>query len=186
MLPASGRPGADSWTIFSQQRHDFFSLAISMTLSWAVIMSSISLTSSPTRRSAPPQSGQSVPGSSSQRSRGVFAETRGRRRGLRPGVSLALPGAAFSSGTAPTSAAAINRSSSASSSCSISRATFSKRFAEHLLLELGDAQLQALDQLVTDPQGRGQLGVPGLQRGHHRLQGDGIIREQIGQRRHGL
>ena len=129
MLPGIGRLGAGSCTIFSQRRQDFFSRAISRTFSCATTMSRISLTSSPTGRRSPPQSGQQVPGSSSRRSRGVDSDTRGRRRGLRSAVSpVGVAGAALSSadGVVSPSAAAISRSSSASSSCSISRSTFSE------------------------------------------------------------
>lgn len=102
--------------------------AISITFNCAVIISSNSLTSSPTIRRSPPQSGHAAPGSSSRRSRGVVSETRGRRRGLcSTGSDTAEDGATVSSsssGASSASATATSRSSSASSSCSISRSIF--------------------------------------------------------------
>ena len=113
-------------------------------------LSRTSLTSSPTRRRSPPQSGQQVPGSSSRRSRIAFADTRGRRRKIpSPVLGAGWAGAAASAsltGVASVSAAAIIRSSSASSNCSISRSIFSDapffqaRRAKGLFPELGDAQ----------------------------------------------
>ncbi|SLN77787.1 hypothetical protein ROG8370_03984 [Roseovarius gaetbuli] len=127
ILPGIGRLGAGSCTIRSQRRQDFLIRAIWITFICAAIMSRSSLTSSPTTRRSPPQSGQQVPGSSSRRSRGVVSETRGRRR--KAGVSAASGDSSScpsSMGASSFSATATNRSSSASSSCSISRSTFSE------------------------------------------------------------
>lgn len=130
MLPGIGRLGAATCTMRSQRRQDFLGRAIWTTFNCAAIKSSISLTSSPTTRRSPPQSGQQLPGSSSCRSRGVLPETRGRRRDGRSAASSAGSKPAASgvpSGTAVSlSAEAISRSSSASSSCSISRSIFSE------------------------------------------------------------
>ena len=96
-------------------------------------ISSMSLWSSLNSRSAPPQEGQDEPGSSTRRSRGVALDTRGRRRGLRSGVSSCVSSSSgstasgsVSSGALVLSAPAIRRSSSANCSCSISRSTFSE------------------------------------------------------------
>jgi hypothetical protein len=125
-----GRLGAGSWTIFSHRRQDFFTRAISMTFSWAAIMSSSVLTSSPTIRSSPPQSWQRSPGSRVRRSRGVASDTRGWRRGGLGAVDCSAPdastGSVSSCGATEASAEATCRSSSASSSCSISRSIFSE------------------------------------------------------------
>ena len=136
----------------SHRRQDFFTRATSITLICAAIMSSSSLTSSPscrrhasgmTRRS-PPQSGQASPGSSSRRSRGVSFETRGRRRCFFSGVASASSAgggpcsrASSSSGdVSSASAVATIRSSSASSSCSISRSIFSELAPNFCFLSL--------------------------------------------------
>lgn len=128
ILRGIGRDGAGGWAIFSQRRQDFFSRAISITFSLAVISSRISLTSSPSRRRVPPQSGQSSPGSSTIRSRGVSSLTRGlRRRGFASDASGdGCPSASSPPSTAAPEAAATSRDSSASSSCSISRSIFSE------------------------------------------------------------
>ncbi len=132
ILPGIGRLGAGHCTIFSQQRQDFLSRATSITFNCAAIMSRIWLTSSPTRRRGPPHSAQVSPGSISRRSRGVSAETRGLRRGTDAGAVLSAGSRAetvstlSSSGTAAISVWAICSPSSANSSCSISRATFSE------------------------------------------------------------
>lgn len=124
MLLGIGRLGAATCTIFSQQRQDFFSRATSTTFICTAIMSRISLVSSPTRRNSPPHSGQQEPGSSSRRSRTALSETRGRRRMIFSDVSAKATTDASSSGSSIgavlLSAAAINRSSSASANCSIS------------------------------------------------------------------
>ena len=129
-----------------------------MTFSWAVIMSSNSLSSSPTTRKSPPQFGQLSPGSSSRHSRGVPSETRGRRRGFFRSASPL--GGAFavspsSCGLSSPSAMATCRSSSASSSCSISRSIFS--------------------EFAMRAQGGRHLLVLRLQGGDHRLQQRGIV-----------
>ncbi len=82
MLPGIGRLGAGVCTIVSQQRQDFLGRTISVTVSLAAIMSSISLTSSLIVRSGPPHAGQSSPGSNRTRWRGVASDTRGLRRGF--------------------------------------------------------------------------------------------------------
>lgn len=130
MLPGIGRLGAATCTIFSQQRQDFFSRATSMTFICAAIMSRISLASSPTSRNSPPHSGQQEPGSSSRRSRTALSDTRGRRRmifsdAFARGTTDAASSASSTGAVLP-SEAAINRSSSASSNCSISRSIFSE------------------------------------------------------------
>ena len=129
ILRGMGRDGAGVWVIFSHRRQDFFSRAISITFSLAVISSRISLTSSPSSRRSPPQSGQASPGSSTMRSRGVSSLTRGfRRRGFCSDASVdGASGEASSSPSGPAlEAAATSRDSSASSSCSISRSIFSE------------------------------------------------------------
>jgi hypothetical protein len=140
MLPGIGRLGAGNCTIFSQQRQDFFNRATSMTFICAAIMSRISLASSPTRRSSPPQSGQTLPGSISLRSRTAFSDTRGRLR-----ITFSLEGSVDASGTISSSSsiglvlfsdAAINKSSSASSNCWISRSIFSEDLPKACFLSL--------------------------------------------------
>ncbi len=126
MLRGMGREGAGAWVIRSQRRQDFFGRTVSITFRRAAISSSISVTSLPMSRRAPPQSGQASPGSSTMRSRGVAALTLGLRR--RDGASLAGRGSSTasvsssSSGIAsPADEAATSIASRASSSCSISR-----------------------------------------------------------------
>ena len=204
MLPSIGRLGAGTCSIFSQVRRirrsssgrsprrtqDFFRRAISTTFICAAIMSGISLTSSPTRRRSPPQSGQQVPGSSSRRSRTAFADTRGRRR-MTPSaaISAGCAGAITSASmTGVASVSAIIRSSSASCSCSISRSIFSDDWPKACFLSLamrsrragGALSARRLDQLVMGAQGGGYPGVLRLQSRDHRLQNGGIIREILG------
>ena len=108
MLPGIGRLGAGVCTIVSQQRQDFLGRTISVTVSLAAIMSSISLTSSLIVRSGPPHAGQSSPGSNRTRWRGVASETRGLRRGFfersasagASGPSLSSTGASLASASA--------------------------------------------------------------------------------------
>ena len=161
------------------------------TLSCAAIRSSISEQSSPITRSSPPQSGQQGPGSSSIRSRGVSGETRGRRRRGRPVASWAT--GAISGPTSPMpssgtdvsrSALAISRSSSASSSCAISRSIFSDDWACDLLLQCANPQPQCLDQLIMGTQGCQNLGLLCLQLGDQRLQKRRIVRKDLGCMRH--
>jgi hypothetical protein len=91
-------------------------------------------TSSPIRRSGPPQSGQLSPGSSVIVSRGVSSATLGlprRRGGLRVASSVSGSLSAVASSSAggsvlPSAAWAISSPSSAISSCSISRSIFSE------------------------------------------------------------
>jgi|UPI000484B179 hypothetical protein len=124
MLRGIGREGAGVWVIFSHRRQDFFGRAVSITFSRALISSRISLMSSPTSRSSPPQSGQASPGSSTMRSRGVASETFGFRR-MEEGSATA--GSAFGSSSGSRAAeAATSSASRASSSCSISRSIFSE------------------------------------------------------------
>lgn len=96
------------------------------------------------RGALPPQSGQQLPGSSSRRSRGVVADTRGRWRGLPASMSLVVTSRVASAsssaaGVVVFSALAMSRSSSASSSCSISRSIFSEDLPKACFLSYATA-----------------------------------------------
>jgi hypothetical protein len=111
----TGLVGAGGCTTRSQSRQDFFSRAVSTTFSFAAMKSRISETSSPISRSAPPQSGQSSPGSRTMRSRGALSAIRGlpRRRGAARSGAGRLAGS-FGSAAVSAEAIATSRSSSAS------------------------------------------------------------------------
>jgi hypothetical protein len=193
-LPGIGRVGAGHCTIFSQHRQDFFGRATSISFSRAVIMSRIWLTSSPTRRRAPPQSGPLSPGSSSCRSRGVSGVTpewrhgafsgaspfpEPRRRPVYPALWRPVRSRRFPARVAgrlpPRIPAALERE------CQLlDRAgDLLGSFAERLPLQARDLHPERLHEEVMRAQ-------RGLQPKDHHLQGGGVVRQGRGGARHGF
>jgi hypothetical protein len=143
-------------------------------------MSSNSLTSSPTMRNSPPQSGQVSPGSSSRRSRGVLADTRGRRRDFLAsslssggGASVSLSSCGVSSASAMATLQVLERQFAL---FDLALDLF-RALSEGLLLQLRNPHPQRLDQQIMGTQGGRDLLVFGLQGHDHRLQNRGIIRQ---------
>ena len=110
---ATALTGAGACTIFSQARQLYFGRRLRMTRQRTGTMSSISCASMPSRRSAPPQSGQ-VQAPDGGLVDDLLARQVTRRRSG-PGVAVSAAGPSRS----------VSSSSRASSSCSISRPSFS-------------------------------------------------------------
>ena len=117
-----GWNGAGGWVMTSQERQLKRSRTVCSTFHWRGITSSVSVTSSPSLESLPPQHGQALGAGSTTRSRGR-CPGRGARTGLRAGgarrSAVGFLGAGFSAAVAA-SLAAVTNSSSCSSNWSIS------------------------------------------------------------------